>query len=106
MNFRFDLCHGGLLLLRLTSRRLHDDRPARGVKARRALHWRNMVAFHEEVGLLPTIAGETMFRNKIPETLEPRRLCNGMKSLIPAIIKTPLGRHCETRHSESSGVPR
>ena len=23
-----------------------------------------------------------MFRNKIPETLEPHRLCNGMKTLI------------------------
>jgi len=41
-----------------------------------------MVAFHEELGLLPTIAGESMFRNKIPETLEPHRLCIGMKTLI------------------------
>ena len=33
--------------LRLTLRRPHDDRPARGVKARRALRWRTMVAFHK-----------------------------------------------------------
>ena len=77
MNLPVDLWYGGLLLVRLTSRRLHDDRAARGMKAHRALHWRNMVAFHEEIGLLPTIPGETVFRNKIPETLEPRRLCNG-----------------------------
>ena len=37
--------------LRLTLRRLHDNRPARGVKARHALHWRTMVTFHKEVGL-------------------------------------------------------
>jgi hypothetical protein len=34
--------------LRLTLRRHHDDRPARGVKARRALRWRIMVPFHDE----------------------------------------------------------
>jgi hypothetical protein len=34
--------------LRLALGCAHDDRPARGVKARRALHWRTMVAFHEE----------------------------------------------------------
>ena len=33
-----------------------------------------MVAFHEEVGLLPTVAGESLSRNKIPETQQPRRL--------------------------------
>jgi hypothetical protein len=31
------------------------------------------------LGLLPTIAGENMFRNKISETLEPYRLCNGWR---------------------------
>ena len=76
------LGQSGLPSLRLTLRRPHDDRPARGVKARRALRRRTMVAFHEELGLSPTIAGESMFRNKIPETLQPRRLCNGMKTLI------------------------
>jgi hypothetical protein len=30
--------------------------------------------FHEESGLSLTIAGESLFRNKIPSTLEPRRL--------------------------------
>jgi hypothetical protein len=64
-------------------RRPHDHRPARGVKARRALRGRTMVAFHEELGLLPTIAGKSIFRNKIPETPQPHRLCNGMKGLIP-----------------------
>ena len=44
------------------------------------LHCRTMVAFHE-MGLLPTIACKSMFRNKIPETPH-RRLCNGMKSNI------------------------
>ena len=77
------LGQSGLPSLRLTLRRPHDDRPARGVKARRAFHWRTMVAFHEEVGLLPTVAGKSIFRNKIPETPEPCRLCNGMKTLIP-----------------------
>jgi hypothetical protein len=52
------------------------------VKARRALRWRTMVAFHEKVGLFTTIAGESIFRNKIPETPQPCRLCNGMKTLI------------------------
>jgi hypothetical protein len=68
--------------LRLTLRCPHDGRPARRVKARRALRWRTMVAFHEELGVSPTIAGESVFRNKFPETLEPHRLCNGMKSNI------------------------
>ena len=76
------LGQSGLPTLRLTLRRPHDDRPARGVKARRALHWRTIFAFHEEVGLLSTIAGKNMFWNKIPETLEPHCLCNGMKTLI------------------------
>ena len=49
-------------------RRPYDDRPARSVKTRRALRWRTMVAFHEEVGLLRTIAGESVFRNKISGT--------------------------------------
>ena len=62
------LGQSGLPPLRLTLCRAHDDRPARGVKARRALHWRTIVAFHEEVGLSSTIAGKSTFRNKIPET--------------------------------------
>ena len=37
----------GLPPWRLALRRLHDDRPARGVKARRALRWRTLVAFHK-----------------------------------------------------------
>ena len=41
-----------------------------------------MVAFHEGMGLSSTIAGESLFRNRIPETPQARRLCNGMKSNI------------------------
>ena len=69
-------------LIRQLPDRFHDNRPARGVKARRALRPGTMVAFHEEVDLLPTIIAEIVFRNKIPETPQRRRLCNGMKSLI------------------------
>jgi hypothetical protein len=58
-------------------RRPHDDRPARGVKARRALRRRTMVAFHKEFRVSPTLAGESVFRNRIPETLKPGCLCNG-----------------------------
>jgi len=58
-------------------RRSHDDRPARGVKARRTLRLRTMVAFHKEFRVSPTIAGEIAFRNKIPETRRPGCLCNG-----------------------------
>jgi hypothetical protein len=43
------LSQSSLRSLRLTLRCAHDDRPARGMKARRALHGRTMVAFHEEV---------------------------------------------------------
>src|SRR5271165_936234 len=68
--------------LRLTLRRPHDDRPARGVKARRVLRRRTMVAFHNECRVSPTITGESRFRNKIPETLKPGCLCNRMKTLI------------------------
>src|SRR6266481_9408791 len=39
-----------------------------------------MVAFHKEFRVSPTIAGKSMFRNKIPETLRPGCLCNGMKT--------------------------
>ena len=46
------------------------------------LHCRTMVAFHEGMGLSSTIAGESLFRNRIPETPQARRLCNGMKSNI------------------------
>ncbi len=62
MNLPVDLWYGGLLLVRLTSHRLMTI-VQRGMKAHRALHWRNMVAFHEEMGLLATIPGETVFRN-------------------------------------------
>jgi hypothetical protein len=64
-------------LIRPLPDRAHDNRSARGVKARRALRWRAMVAFHEEVGLFPKIAGENLFRNKIPEVLEADRHCKG-----------------------------
>jgi hypothetical protein len=39
-----------------------------------------MVAFHKEFRVSPTITGKSMFRNKIPETLKPGCLCNGMKT--------------------------
>jgi hypothetical protein len=65
---------------RLTLRRPHDDRPAGGVKARRALHWRTMVAFHKKVSLLPTIVGESVFRNKILKPRNPK----GLISIVTA----------------------
>ena len=76
MNLLVDLRQSGLTPLRLTLRRPQDDRPARGVQARRALHWRTVVAFHKDVSLLPTITGESLVRNKI------LKLCNA-KGLIP-----------------------
>jgi hypothetical protein len=45
------LRQNGLPASLLTLRRPRDDRPAGGVKARRALHWRTMVAFHKKVSL-------------------------------------------------------
>jgi hypothetical protein len=39
-----------------------------------------MVLFHKEFRVSPTIAGKSMFRNKIPETLKPGCLCTGMKT--------------------------
>jgi hypothetical protein len=39
-----------------------------------------MVAFHKEIRVSPTITGKSMFRNKIPETLKPGCLCDGMKT--------------------------
>src|SRR5260370_5696424 len=39
-----------------------------------------MVAFHKEFRVSSTVAGKSMFRNKIPETLKPGCLCNGMKT--------------------------
>jgi hypothetical protein len=39
-----------------------------------------MVAFHKEFPVSPTITAKSMFRNKIPETLKPGCLCNGMKT--------------------------
>src|SRR4029077_17972134 len=41
-----------------------------------------MVLFHKEFRVSSTITGKSMFRNKIPETLKPGCLCNGMKTLI------------------------
>jgi hypothetical protein len=67
--------------LRLTLRRPHDDRPARGVKARRALRRETMVAFHKEFRVSSTITGKSMFRNKIPETLKPGCLCKKTMTL-------------------------
>jgi hypothetical protein len=39
-----------------------------------------MVAFHKEFRVSSTVAIESMFRNKIPETLKLNCLCNGMKT--------------------------
>jgi hypothetical protein len=47
------------------------------VKARRALHWRTMVASHEKVGLLPTVTGKSVFRNKISGNAGTRRCITG-----------------------------
>jgi hypothetical protein len=47
MNLPIDLCYSELPALRLTLRRPHDDRRARGVKPRRTLQWRTIFAFHE-----------------------------------------------------------
>jgi hypothetical protein len=44
------LGQSGLPSLRLVLRRPHDDCPARGVKARRAICWQTVVAFHGELG--------------------------------------------------------
>src|ERR1700680_729979 len=41
-----------------------------------------MVAFHKEFRVASTITGKNVFRNKIPETLNPGCLYNGMKTLI------------------------
>jgi hypothetical protein len=50
------------------------------VKARSALRQRTMVLFHKDFRLSPILAGQITFRNKIPETLKPACLCNGMKT--------------------------
>ena len=39
-----------------------------------------MVAFHKEFRVSLMITGKNVFRNKIPETLKPGCLCNGMKT--------------------------
>src|SRR6478736_3006060 len=39
-----------------------------------------MVAFHKDFRVSSTVADEITFRNKIPETLKPGRLCNGLKA--------------------------
>ena len=44
---RSQLAH--VRLIRQLPDRPHDDRPARGVKTRRALRQRTVVAFHEEM---------------------------------------------------------
>jgi len=72
------LGEGGLSTLR----RPQHDRPACGVKARRAFRWRTMVAFHKEFRVSPRLAVESMLRNKIPETLKLGCLCNGTKTPI------------------------
>ena len=43
---------------------------------------RNSAALSQRIGLISTIEAKTRFRNKISETPQPRRLCNGMKTLI------------------------
>jgi len=47
------------------------------VKAHRALLWRTVVAFHEEIGLLPTIVAKSVFTNKISAALESNRPYQG-----------------------------
>src|SRR5271165_5543197 len=71
--------------LRLTLRSPHDDRPARGVKARRALRRRTMVAFHKEFRVSPTIAGQSMFTNKITETLKPG--CKFRREMVGVLVR-------------------
>src|ERR1700758_2209752 len=39
-----------------------------------------MVAFHKDFRVSSTLAGQSMFRNKISETRRPACLCNGMKT--------------------------
>ncbi len=41
------------------------------------LHCRTMVAFHEELGLLSTIAGKSMFRNKFLKLWNPAAFVTG-----------------------------
>jgi hypothetical protein len=36
-----------------------------------------VVAFHEEMGLLPTIVAKSLFTNKISAALEPKCPCQG-----------------------------
>jgi hypothetical protein len=98
------LAQSGLPTLRRTLRRPHDDRPARGVKARRALRRRTMVAFHKEFRVSPTIAGESMYRNKIPETLKSPCLCarsgdsRRWRSLMPSAGGSRLTVHRVVRN--------
>jgi hypothetical protein len=68
MKILIDLYYGGQPCLRDTP----DHRPKRLVKPRRALDCRTMLAFHEELGLLPRVAGKNKLRNKIPELRGPR----------------------------------
>jgi hypothetical protein len=58
------LGQSGLPPLRLVLRRLDDDRPARGVKVRRAICWRTVGASHGELRVSSTLAEEITFRNK------------------------------------------
>ena len=46
-----------------------------------------------------------MFKEQFSETRKPRRLCNGMKLLIPDHdYELYLGGTAKTRHSENSGL--
>jgi hypothetical protein len=58
-----------------------------------------MVALHKEFRVASTITGKSMFRNKIPETLKPGCLCNGMKT-PDHDYELHLGGTCETRTVE------
>jgi hypothetical protein len=58
------LTQGELSPWRLALRRVHDDRPARGVKARRTLRRWTMLAFHDKSPCFRILAGQISIRNK------------------------------------------
>jgi hypothetical protein len=101
------LGYSGLAPLRPTLRRPPDDRPPHGVKARRALRWWTMVAFHKEYRVSLTIAVGITFRNKIRATCGPGCLSNGMKTprceRVPA--KAPGGTDFAARSQQGEQEP-
>jgi hypothetical protein len=72
----------GLTVLWMQPRRRKQSKAWRESSSRQ----RTMVAFHKKSVSLQPIAGETVFRNRIPATLGPRRLSNRMKTLISDLI--------------------